>query len=157
MEEELNNKINFLDTILIKNKHHFEFSVYHKPTFTGLYSNWESLTPMNYKINLVKCLLHRTFFICSNWIEIDKQFKFIQSNLIKNGFPLDLILNCIKCFVEKNVNSQLSLNYDVPKLNIFLKLIYLERHVPILNCVCSLKLDFLLPTCSVIRTLSLRI
>ena len=41
-------------------------SIYHKPTFTGQYTRWDSFTAQRYKINLVQCLVNRTKRICSS-------------------------------------------------------------------------------------------
>ena len=39
---------------------------YHKSTYTGLLLNCKSFTWILYKINLIRCLLDRSFKICNN-------------------------------------------------------------------------------------------
>ena len=65
-KEEENNEHDFFPFLDIKIKrcsNKFVTQTYYKPTYTGLYTNWNSLTPRAYKINLVKCLLFRAFKI----------------------------------------------------------------------------------------------
>ena len=38
-----------------------------KKTSIGLVSNYLSLAPLSYKIDLVKPLIHHAFKICTNW------------------------------------------------------------------------------------------
>ena len=44
IEEEVDKKLPFLD-VLLDNNGPLKTSVYHKPTFTGLYTNFESFIP----------------------------------------------------------------------------------------------------------------
>ena len=63
-----NNKfLSFLD-ILIKNEgNRFSTSVYRKKTSIGLFTHFNSFTPMSYKIGLERCLIHRAFKTSSSW------------------------------------------------------------------------------------------
>ena len=67
METEQDGKLNFLDTLVNKIHTVFFTSLYRKPTFTGLYTNWSSLIPLNYKIGLIKSLINRAYNISSLW------------------------------------------------------------------------------------------
>ena len=51
MEKEINNTLSFLD-ILIDDTDILFTSVYHKPTFTGLLTNYFSFIPESYQIGL---------------------------------------------------------------------------------------------------------
>jgi hypothetical protein len=67
MEKESNKSINFLDVkIRLENGNSISTSTYHKPTFTGVMFNWNSLTLMKYKKGLISCLLDRSSKICSS-------------------------------------------------------------------------------------------
>ena len=44
-EKETNNKLSFLDIEISRDKNQFITSVYHKPTFSGVFSNFDSLLP----------------------------------------------------------------------------------------------------------------
>ena len=78
----------FLD-VNVRRDDVFHTSVYRKPTFTGLFSNFKSFLPLLYKINLAKCLFNRAFKICSSHAVVDKEFKNIVTLLLKNGFSSD--------------------------------------------------------------------
>ena len=43
-------------------------SIFRKPTFTGLMINFASFSPFKYKINLIKTLIHRAYYISSSFI-----------------------------------------------------------------------------------------
>ena len=52
-----------IDILCLNGK--FTTSVYRKPTFTGLFTNFHSFIPLTYKCCLVSGMLHRIFNICS--------------------------------------------------------------------------------------------
>ena len=53
-ELELNEQLAFLDIGLDNSTGCTELSVHRKPTQTGLYNKWESLSPLKYKTNLIQ-------------------------------------------------------------------------------------------------------
>ena len=63
-EIEHEGKLPFLDIDVSRSNGKFTTSVYRKPTFTGLFTNFHSFIPLNYKRSLVSCLLHRAFNLC---------------------------------------------------------------------------------------------
>ena len=60
-EKEHNNSMPFLDVLITRSSNGFKTSVYHKPTFSGVYSNFNSFTSEKYKVGLIFTLLFRTF------------------------------------------------------------------------------------------------
>ena len=66
-EKESNNSLPFLDILISRSENGFETSVYHKPTFSGLYSNFNSFIYDQYKIDLVFTLLFRALSIVSDF------------------------------------------------------------------------------------------
>ena len=80
----------------------------------GLLLNFKSFTSFSYKINLIKCLIDRSFKICKNWISFHKDILnlfisyiynliyiiHIKSNLIKNAYPPFLIDKIIKKYLD---------------------------------------------------------
>ena len=60
-EKESNNLLPFLDILMSRLENGFKTSVYHKPTFSGVYSNFNSLIYDQYKIGLILTLLFRNF------------------------------------------------------------------------------------------------
>ena len=55
MEEEKDNSLQFLDTLVLKRDDIFDLDMFHKTTATGLYLGWSSLVPRVYKTGLIKC------------------------------------------------------------------------------------------------------
>ena len=64
-EIESNSTLPFLDISITRKNSRFETSVYQKPTFTGLFTNFHSFIPFQYKRCLISSLLYRFFSICS--------------------------------------------------------------------------------------------
>ena len=60
-ETENENSISFLDIKITRDNNKFMTSVYRKPTFSGVFTNFESFIPKSYKYNLLFTLLHRVF------------------------------------------------------------------------------------------------
>ena len=69
METEKENKLSFLDVEVICEQGKFTTTVYRKPTFSGVFSNFESFLPSIYKFGMVYTLVYRCFRICSNWTQ----------------------------------------------------------------------------------------
>ena len=63
MEAERQNKFSFLDIEVIPEQGKFTTTTYCKPTFSGVYSNSESLLPSACKIGMIYTLLYRYFRI----------------------------------------------------------------------------------------------
>ena len=71
IETEKNNKISFLDVNVIREQVKFVTSVYQKPTFSGLYTHFDSFLPDTYKIGMIYSLVNRCCWICSSCSTID--------------------------------------------------------------------------------------
>ena len=67
IETEQNNKMLLLDVNVIREQGKFITSVYRKPTFSGVYTHFESFLPDTYKISVIYTLVNRYFQICSRW------------------------------------------------------------------------------------------
>jgi len=100
IEMERNNKIPFLDTCITKKNNRLSTSIYHKPTFTGIYLNWTSLTSRKYKISLIYCLCDRIWKICQNPEERDQEFRKLKHTLAKNEYPETIINKEIDKFIR---------------------------------------------------------
>jgi len=107
IEREKNNKIPFLDTCVTRNINNFTTSIYHKPTFTGVYLNWTSLTSRKYKISLIYCLCDRIWKICQIPEERDIEFKKLKATLAKNEYPEKIIDQEITKFIKNRTPNQL--------------------------------------------------
>ena len=100
-EEETNNSLPFLDVHTIRHNHKYITSVYRKPTFSGVYTHYDSFIPASYKYSLVSTLLYRAFSICSSWDRIHTEFENIKSIMIRNGYPVELINRGITTFLSR--------------------------------------------------------
>ena len=86
LEGEMDGSLPFLDVRVTRTDSGIITSIYRKPTFTGLYTPWDSYSPTIYKINLVRSLTHRILRICSTSV-IQKELDTLRSILQKNGYP----------------------------------------------------------------------
>ena len=75
------NKIAFLDVLLIRYKDLISTTVYGKKTNTDLYISWMSFSPKNWKLETLKTLVSRAFDKCST-----KKYPKEGLNHIKNVF-----------------------------------------------------------------------
>ncbi|XP_046851727.1 uncharacterized protein LOC124445026, partial [Xenia sp. Carnegie-2017] len=99
-EVEQNRKLSFLDIDISRTNGKFTTSVYRKPTFTGLFTNFHSFIPLTYKFSLVSCLLHRIFNLCSTYENFHTQLEFTRKSLTKNGFPSRIIDQITRRFLN---------------------------------------------------------
>ena len=98
--------------------------VYHEPTFSGVYSNFNSFIYDQYKIGLIFTLLFRTFSIVSGFSRFHTEVSHLKDILRKNAFPIKLVDNCIKMFLNKKfLHTPLAL--AVEKKELFITLPYL--------------------------------
>ena len=102
METEISNCLSFLD-ISVCNRERRSTSVYRKPTFTGLLTNFFSFTGYSYKVGLIRNLLYRAFHISSDWTIFHAEIEKIYKILLKNSYPRYLIDRVVKSFISKCV------------------------------------------------------
>ena len=100
-ETENENSIAFLDIKITRDNNKFMTSVYRKPTFSGLFTNFESFTPKSYKCNLLLTLLHRTFKLCSNFERFHQEIDKLKTIFENNGYPKSFVDFCIKKYLDK--------------------------------------------------------
>ena len=68
-EIENENSISFLDIKIRRDNNIFTTSVYYKPTFSGVCTNFGSFIPKSYKYNLLFTLLHVALDVCSHFVK----------------------------------------------------------------------------------------
>ena len=90
VERETNEQLPFMDVCVSKDNQHLVRSIFRKPTFTGLYTRWESFCAKKHKINLIRSLVHRAVKICSP-ATLKDEFDNLRRILTNNGYPLDVI------------------------------------------------------------------
>ena len=81
-------------------------SVYHKPTFSGVYTNFGRFIPKSYKYNLLFTLLHRAFKLCSNFERFHQEIDMLKTIFENNTIIVVLKaskkeLICILPFLSK--------------------------------------------------------
>ena len=106
-EEEQNDSMSFLDIKITGEVGKLTTSVYRKKTFSGVYLNYGSFLPVDYKRGLIATLLHRTYTICSDYGRLHEEINELKTIWQKNKFPLFFIDKCIKkiswqTFQQKN-------------------------------------------------------
>ena len=67
----------------------FVTSVCRKPTFSGVYTNYESFIPTYQKRGLLRTLLHRSFSICGDFKTFYFEIDDLKTILIKKQLPLE--------------------------------------------------------------------
>ena len=127
IETEQNNKISFLDVNFLREQGKFITSIYQKPTFSGVYTHFDSFLPDTYQIGMIYPFVNRCFRICSNRSMFHSQLILLKKMFQKNGYPENFIDRCFKLFlnrihilkersatVEKKLQCKLALNCKSP-------------------------------------------
>ena len=86
-EEEPNNKISFLEISVTKINNKLTTSLYRKKTSSGVYLNFNSFLPMDYKKGLIHTLLFRAHNICADYVTLHIEIEFLKSTWQRNSFP----------------------------------------------------------------------
>ena len=90
----------FLDIEITRSNRRFFTSVYRKPTFTGLFTNFHSFVPLAYKRSLVCCLLHRIFHLCSSYENFHARLEVVRKLFNLNGFPTHMFNQLVRHFLN---------------------------------------------------------
>ena len=76
-----------------------ERSVYREPTFTGLYTRWNSFTATSHKINLVKSLTSHAKRICTP-ARLEAEIMCLKGLFVDNGYPSGLVSRLVQQMLE---------------------------------------------------------
>lgn len=79
----------------------FKTSLYRKPTFSGIYTNFNSFIAVKYKYSLISSLLFRVYTICSDFNLIHQEIEKLKIIWLKNAFPMKVIDRLIFKFFDK--------------------------------------------------------
>ena len=104
----------FLDVKICRKNGKFVTIVYRKPTFSRVFTNYES-----FFLTYQKRGVHRSFNICCDF----KTFHF-EDYPYKKNYSLNFIDSCIKSFLYKLYTPKVMV-LNVPKRNVFVKLPFL--------------------------------
>ena len=124
-EKEVNGSLPFLDVLISRIKEGLTTAVYHKPKFSGVYSNFNNFIADEYKDGLIFALLFRIFRIVSDFSKFHEKVNYLKEVLKNNSFPTNLVDKFVKIFLNKQF-SQKILEYTVPKKELFIVLPYLS-------------------------------
>ena len=75
-EEENDNKISLLDISITRTENKFTTSIFRKKTFSGVYLNFHSHLPTDYKKGLIDTLFHHSYNICSDYVSFNQEILF---------------------------------------------------------------------------------
>ena len=87
LEKEQDNELLFLNELVTCTEPGFRLSMYHKPTFTGQYPNFNSHRPYNVKKEIICCLQHHAKAISSNTDAYQEEMISLRHNLHCNNYP----------------------------------------------------------------------
>ena len=90
-EIEENGSLSFLDITITRENNKFVTSVYRKPTFSGIFTNFESFIPEIHKRGLIETLLHRSFRLCSSYENFHREIETLKSIFKHNNFPQNFV------------------------------------------------------------------
>ena len=105
---ENNNRINFLETTIIRSNTSFKFDWFIKPTASGRFIDFASHHPLSQKIASIICLIDKAFHIS------DKEFLDININKVRNLF---LENNYPLKFINKHIHKRLIYLNNKPRNN----------------------------------------
>ena len=86
MEGEVDGSLPFLEERVTRVASGMVTSLHRKPTFTGLYTPWDSFSPTVYKINLVRALTFRINRVSSPAV-VQEELDILRTILMRNGYP----------------------------------------------------------------------
>ena len=105
-EKEKIDQLPFLDILNVSSSNNLVTSVYRKPTYTRLLTNYNSFTSSDYKKGLIKTLINRSFRNNSTWSGFHYDILNRRSVSQKNEFPSKLIDKSISKYLSNNVLKQ---------------------------------------------------
>ena len=100
-EQEKDRKLSFLNVEVSRQEGHCVTTVCRRPTFSGVYTHFESFLPTISKFGMIYTLVYRCFKICSNGTKFHEELNFLKQIFLKNGYPQSFIYNCFKTFLDK--------------------------------------------------------
>ena len=95
LEQESEGRIPFLDIMIDRNSGKLDFSVFRKPTFTGLGINFLSECFTQYKINSIRTLVHRAYNLSSSLLSFHIETEFLKTYFSDNSFNPDIFYKVV--------------------------------------------------------------
>ena len=98
-------------------------SVYIKPTDRGLYSNFNSHAPIQYKKSIIKTLVCGALKYSSTWNDYHVEIDCILQVMSNNQFPQSIVEQIIKKCTEKYLHNRPSnIDQETTKIKLFVQL-----------------------------------
>ena len=118
-EIEADKTLPFLDIKIQRSNGSFVTSVYRKPTFTGLFTNFESFIPLVFKKGLIYTLMFRYFKLSSSYDIFHAELEKLKTLLKQNGYPHRFLDHCFPIFLIQNFSSSCKTSYGTQALTFF--------------------------------------
>ena len=99
--KEENNVLAFLDIKITRIDDKLITSIHRKKTFSGVYLNYHSYLPKEYKKGLLFTLLYRAYKLSSSYVSFHEEIQNLKIIWQKNSFPVYFIDKCVYKFLDK--------------------------------------------------------
>ena len=132
IETEISGPLSFLDVKIFRKNVKFVTIVFRKETFSGVYTNFISFIPLEYKFGLVHTLLNRCFDLSSDFFKFHHEVDKLKKILLKNVYPQKFIDKCIQKFLNNMFIQRLQIP-SVPKKELRITLPYLGKCLKLLK------------------------
>ena len=108
-------------------------TIYRKPTFTGLMTNWNSFVPFSYKKASVVRMIQRALSVGSTFSLLDIELDEVRYYSHLNGYPRDFVDTLIGIGLTKYLNRNNNDESDLPvagceKQRLFVEVPYIGNH-----------------------------
>ena len=123
-EAENDNSFSLIDTKIACHNQQYKTAVYRKPTYNGVYTQYENYLDQAYKKSLTGSFLFRCFSICSDYALFHLEVENLREILKGNSYPSGIIEQSIKYLLNK-LHVPKKVIPTVPKKEIFIVLLYL--------------------------------
>ena len=90
-EIEENNSISFLYIKINRDNNRVLTSAFREPTFSDIFTNFDSYLPLSCKSGLISSLLYRAFKLCFNFEIFHQEIIFLKDIFKRNGYPSNFI------------------------------------------------------------------
>jgi hypothetical protein len=132
---EENDRLPFLDVLVVRENNNYITTLYRKPTHTDLYMLFASNQCRKYKLGLIKTLMVRILRICSTPQLIQNETERLRTTLKANGYPPHIIRRGIREgeIIVARQQQQQQRQATAPKKTIFFTLSYYGKETTILT------------------------
>ena len=100
LEIEESGSLSILDVTITRENNKFVTSVYRKPTFSGVFTNFESFMPEMHKRRLIETSLYRSFRLFSSYEIFHREIETLKSIFKHNNCPQNFVNQCIRKFLK---------------------------------------------------------